>query len=256
MTDPSLRVEPLLNKPPSQEGLKLVDRLRDGGLFGILSWAEIEVLCREAADKIDELQAGVEGLRRDLNDLLKAANYKPDSMDRCRDLVLKDVSGMRPAMVEARQRLQDFQSDALNWQLFCAEEEHDKGETLLLRIWKQRKAAVAALARAVETMGIGAEAAFDAHTRALAAEYALSRHPSFNDATDAAEREYTANEQRVSDYIQEVTKGQIGSGDDPIGFLIASHAALVTAVRSLKLPDYRGGEAVSERNSTQKDGSR
>lgn len=40
-------------------------------------------------------------------------------------------------------------------------------------------------------------------------------------------REYSADEKRVSDYIQTLTEGMIGSGDDPIGFLIASHAALV-----------------------------
>lgn len=37
---------------------------------------------------------------------------------------------------------------------------------------------------------------------------------------------YSPEEQRVSDYIQEITKGMIGSGDDPIGFLIASHRML------------------------------
>lgn len=38
------------------------------------------------------------------------------------------------------------------------------------------------------------------------------------------ETPYTSDEQRVSEYIQEMTDGMIGSGDDPIGFLIASHA--------------------------------
>lgn len=37
---------------------------------------------------------------------------------------------------------------------------------------------------------------------------------------------YSADERRVSDYIQGITEGLIGSGDDPIGFLIASHASL------------------------------
>lgn len=40
-------------------------------------------------------------------------------------------------------------------------------------------------------------------------------------------REYSADEKRVSEYIQRITDGAIGSGDDPIGFLIASHAELL-----------------------------
>jgi hypothetical protein len=39
-------------------------------------------------------------------------------------------------------------------------------------------------------------------------------------------RHYSRDEQRVCDYIQKITKEQIGCGDDPIGFLIASHAYL------------------------------
>jgi len=40
-------------------------------------------------------------------------------------------------------------------------------------------------------------------------------------------REYTKDEQRVCDYIQHLTEKQIGCGDDPIGWLLASHAYLV-----------------------------
>jgi hypothetical protein len=40
------------------------------------------------------------------------------------------------------------------------------------------------------------------------------------------DRPYTPEEKRVSDYIQEITGGLVGSGDDPIGFLLASHAQL------------------------------
>lgn len=35
---------------------------------------------------------------------------------------------------------------------------------------------------------------------------------------------YTADEQRVCEYLLQMTQNQIGCGDDPIGFLIASHA--------------------------------
>ena len=38
---------------------------------------------------------------------------------------------------------------------------------------------------------------------------------------------YTPEEQRVCDYLQEITDGSVGCGDDPIGFLIASHSMMV-----------------------------
>lgn len=37
---------------------------------------------------------------------------------------------------------------------------------------------------------------------------------------------YSVQEQRVADYITELTGGAIGAGDDPVGFLIGSHAML------------------------------
>lgn len=37
---------------------------------------------------------------------------------------------------------------------------------------------------------------------------------------------YNPEQQKASDYIQKITKGQVGSGDDPVGFIIASHAAI------------------------------
>ena len=36
----------------------------------------------------------------------------------------------------------------------------------------------------------------------------------------------TPDQQRVADHLNEITKGQIGAGDDPIGFLMASHSVL------------------------------
>jgi hypothetical protein len=41
---------------------------------------------------------------------------------------------------------------------------------------------------------------------------------------DMKTKPYTPDEQRVVDYINEITEGKIGAGNDPIGFLIASHA--------------------------------
>ncbi len=37
---------------------------------------------------------------------------------------------------------------------------------------------------------------------------------------------YTPDQQRVVEYVTEITNGGIGGGDDPVGFLIASHAEL------------------------------
>lgn len=71
---------------------------------------------------------------------------------------------------------------------------------------------------------------------------ALARHPSFNDAIEAA-----AN--RLVEIASLVERRQMLQPRS-----IARELRKLS--RSLKLPDYRGGEAVSERNSTQKDGSR
>ena len=43
---------------------------------------------------------------------------------------------------------------------------------------------------------------------------------------DLDKNPYTPDEERVCEYLQKLTKNQIGCGDDPIGFLISSHAAL------------------------------
>lgn len=39
-------------------------------------------------------------------------------------------------------------------------------------------------------------------------------------------RPYTPEQSRVCDYLREITHDQVGCGDDPIGFLIASHQML------------------------------
>jgi hypothetical protein len=48
---------------------------------------------------------------------------------------------------------------------------------------------------------------------------------------DATERDfeakpYSPDEARVAEYLFELTQGNVGAGDDPIGFLIASHRML------------------------------
>lgn len=47
---------------------------------------------------------------------------------------------------------------------------------------------------------------------------------------------YSPEEQRASDYIQHITNGQVGSGDDPIGFLIASHNFMIRAKKTEESP--------------------
>lgn len=39
-------------------------------------------------------------------------------------------------------------------------------------------------------------------------------------------KNYTADQQRVCDYIQKISDNQVGCSDDPIGFLLSSHALL------------------------------
>lgn len=46
---------------------------------------------------------------------------------------------------------------------------------------------------------------------------------------------YTVEQRRVCDYLIKITHGMVGCGDDPVGFLIASHAALR---RQLGLNEY------------------
>lgn len=57
-----------------------------------------------------------------------------------------------------------------------------------------------------------------------------------NDDRDIKSHPYSPDEQRVCDYIAAITKGQVGCGDDPIGFIIASHAALAQQLKATKGP--------------------
>jgi hypothetical protein len=43
---------------------------------------------------------------------------------------------------------------------------------------------------------------------------------------------YDKQERRVCDYLQKLLEGMIGCGDDPVGFLIASHNALSEQART------------------------
>lgn len=68
------------------------------------------------------------------------------------------------------------------------------------------------------------------------------------DACDRADKlaRLRAAEQSARDYIAELTDDQIGSGDDPVGFLVASHRVLANKLTSLsaiveKLPKTADG---------------
>jgi hypothetical protein len=47
-------------------------------------------------------------------------------------------------------------------------------------------------------------------------------------------RAATSQENRVTDYLWDLNKGEIGAGDDPVGFLIASHASLHHEIAALR----------------------
>jgi hypothetical protein len=42
---------------------------------------------------------------------------------------------------------------------------------------------------------------------------------------------YSEQEKRVADYLVNLTAGQVGAGDDPIGFLMASHGYIIEQQR-------------------------
>jgi len=74
--------------------------------------------------------------------LRQAAGFKPGPFtdDLSRKVILEDIEGMRPAMVEARRAQSRSEGDAMLWQMSCLDGKH---EPLLLRVWEQRKAAEA-----------------------------------------------------------------------------------------------------------------
>jgi hypothetical protein len=51
---------------------------------------------------------------------------------------------------------------------------------------------------------------------------------------DIKQNPYDEHEQQVADYLHEITGGNIGGGDDPVGFLIASHNTLRTLNKSVR----------------------
>lgn len=57
---------------------------------------------------------------------------------------------------------------------------------------------------------------------------------------DFTSKPYSVDEQRVCDYLTKIA--DVGCGDDPIGFLIVSHGALVERVAEQK----RGAEVLLE----------
>jgi hypothetical protein len=47
------------------------------------------------------------------------------------------------------------------------------------------------------------------------------------DERDFEANPYSEEERRVADYLVKLTSGQVGAGDDPIGFLMASHGFII-----------------------------
>lgn len=45
---------------------------------------------------------------------------------------------------------------------------------------------------------------------------------------------YTIDQQRAADYIVGATAGTVGGGDDPVGFILSSHAGLRDQNKRLK----------------------
>lgn len=63
---------------------------------------------------------------------------------------------------------------------------------------------------------------------------------------------YSAAEKRVCEYLQQITQGAVGCGDDPVGFLIASHQAL----GHLHEQDRKAGHKLLDRIQELEHGSR
>lgn len=70
------------------------------------------------------------------------------------------------------------------------------------------------------------------------------------DGRDFDAQPYTTEERRICDYLIEITRGKIGCGADPIGFLIASHYALL---RQRRTTQAASGDAASEDAAQPKD---
>ncbi|GJE54531.1 hypothetical protein [Methylobacterium thuringiense] len=95
--------------------------------------------------------------REERDALLGAAGFKPGSFRSAltRKVILDDVAGMRPEMVKARRYAERAQGDADLWTMRMLDEW--PGDTLLLRLWRQKKEAKAerdaATAQADRTAG-------------------------------------------------------------------------------------------------------
>ena len=57
------------------------------------------------------------------------------------------------------------------------------------------------------------------------------------DERDFRVNPYSEDEKRVAAFIAKITDGAVGGGEDPIGFLIASHDALREYLRELRMSD-------------------
>lgn len=190
MTDPSLRVEPLLNKPSSQEGLNNSSSTLVEGVFGyVVPYCGSHFF------------------------------FTPDKKDTA-DIYGRMGCDVIP--VYAATLISELQAerDRISNELDAANNNHRS------------------MAEQMAALG----------ERATAAESALSRHPSFNDAVEAAAKivDEPLNGIEINRFIAD---GKVMTDRYGRELFITKEnvehilAAISSAIRSLKLPDYRGGEA-------------
>ncbi|TXN24009.1 hypothetical protein [Methylobacterium sp. WL9] len=123
--------------------------------FAPACWPETQIKVLRA--QRDAALAERDEAREERDALLGAAGFKPGSFRSAltRKVILDDVAGMRPEMVKARRQAARVQGDADLWTMRMLEEW--PGDTLLLRLWRQKKEAKAerdaATAQADRTAG-------------------------------------------------------------------------------------------------------
>lgn len=97
-----------LNNSPQSYYTGVVERLRDGGIFGSAPWYEIEGLCKEAAAIISELQAGMcEGCGSTRTD----EQCRREQKSCCPDRKMLDIAAWRTRAITAESSLVELQSD-------------------------------------------------------------------------------------------------------------------------------------------------
>lgn len=117
------------------------DRLlaSSGGKVLVARILTAETDLTKARSDLERVTAERDEAREERDALMRAAGFKPgpfrDALSR--QVLLEDVAGRRPAMVEARRAAGRNQNDADLWTMRMLEQW--PGDTLLTRLWRQRK---------------------------------------------------------------------------------------------------------------------